>query len=177
MANVVNPETESITLNTTLEIPTLDPATELEQPLYESTSNPEAEAIVEATPLDADALTEPVVEAAEERLSAAPEVVAEPEAELPPPAAATPPIEIEDEAEPVPAIAAEAPAQAPALIPAPAPEAHAVPEPGEDFSAALAAFEREQAAEAAAVEVYGDKIVSGKVQKQTDKYLVVDVGL
>jgi small subunit ribosomal protein S1 len=179
MANVVNPETESITLNTTLEIPTLDPATELEQPLYESTSNPEAEAIVEAPPLDADALTEPVVEAAEERLSAAPEVAAEPElptaepepeAELPPPAAATPPIEIEDEAEPAPAIAAEAPA-------APAPEAHAAPEPGEDFSAALAAFEREQAAEAAAVEVYGDKIVSGKVAKQTDKYLVIDVGL
>ncbi len=60
---------------------------------------------------------------------------------------------------------------------APAPEAHAPPEPGEDFSAALAAFEREQAAEAAAVEVYGDKIVSGRVAKQTDKYLVVDVGL
>ena len=31
----------------------------------------------------------------------------------------------------------------------------------EDFSAALEAFEREQAAEAAAVEAYGDKVVSG----------------
>ena len=30
MANVLNPETESITLNTELETPTLDPATELE---------------------------------------------------------------------------------------------------------------------------------------------------
>ena len=47
MANVLNPETESITLNTELETPTLDPATELEhlaridQPSPESTSNPE----------------------------------------------------------------------------------------------------------------------------------------
>jgi len=160
MANVVNPETESITLNTTLETSTLDPATELEQlpridqPSRESTSNPEAVAIAEAPPLDADALTEPVVEAAREQLSAP-----APEAELPPPA----------EAEPAPPIAAETVASAP--------EAHAAPEPGEDFSAALAAFEREQAAEAAAVEVYGDKIVSGKVEKQTDQYLVVDVGL
>jgi small subunit ribosomal protein S1 len=47
----------------------------------------------------------------------------------------------------------------------------------DDFSAALAAFEREQAAEAAAVEAYGDKIVSGTVLKQTEKHLVVDVGL
>ena len=50
-------------------------------------------------------------------------------------------------------------------------------EPADDFSEALAAFEREQAAEAAAVEAYGDKVVSGKVEKQTEKYLVVDVGL
>ena len=41
MANVLNPEPESITLNTTMETPTLEPATELEQPSYESTSNPE----------------------------------------------------------------------------------------------------------------------------------------
>jgi small subunit ribosomal protein S1 len=47
----------------------------------------------------------------------------------------------------------------------------------DDFSAALEAFEREQAAEAAAVEAYGDKIVSGTVIKQTEKHLVVDVGL
>ena len=46
MANVLNPETESITLNTELETPTLEPATELEhlasidQPSRESTSNP-----------------------------------------------------------------------------------------------------------------------------------------
>ena len=47
----------------------------------------------------------------------------------------------------------------------------------DDFSAALEAFEREQAAEAAAVEAYGDKIVSGTVIKQTEKHLVIDVGL
>jgi len=47
----------------------------------------------------------------------------------------------------------------------------------DDFSAALEAFEREQAAEAAAVEAYGDKVVSGTVIKHTDKHLVVDVGL
>jgi len=46
-----------------------------------------------------------------------------------------------------------------------------------DFSAALEAFEREQAAEAAAVEAYGDKIVQGTVIKQTEKNLIVDVGL
>jgi small subunit ribosomal protein S1 len=48
---------------------------------------------------------------------------------------------------------------------------------GEDFSAQLEAFEREQAAEAAAVEAYGDSIVSGTVIKLTDKHAVIDVGL
>ena len=47
----------------------------------------------------------------------------------------------------------------------------------DDFSAALEAFEREQAAEAAAVEAYGDKVVTGTVIKQTDKHVVIDVGL
>ena len=50
-------------------------------------------------------------------------------------------------------------------------------ESAEDFSSALAAFEREQAAEAAAVEAYGDKVVTGKVVEQREKHLVVDVGL
>jgi small subunit ribosomal protein S1 len=48
---------------------------------------------------------------------------------------------------------------------------------GEDFSAQLEAFEREQAAEAAAVEAYGDSIVSGTILKLTDKHAVIDVGL
>ncbi len=152
MANVLNPETESITLNTELETPTLDPATELDESSLESTSNLSTSDVVESSPLDADALTEPVAQAA------TPEQAAEPEA--------------------VAAAAPEAPA-APAATVAPpktsAPAHHA--EPADDFSEALAAFEREQAAEAAAVEAYGDKVVSGKVKKQTEKHLVVDVGL
>ena len=63
MANVLNPEPESITLNTELETPTLEPATELEQPLLESTSNPETAEVVESPALDADALTKSVAEA------------------------------------------------------------------------------------------------------------------
>jgi small subunit ribosomal protein S1 len=154
MPNVLNPEPESITLNTELETPTLDPATELEQPSSESTSNPETAqefAAVETPALDADAPTEPVAEA----VSAQPEPVST--------------------AEPVTAPVAETPAAA-----APAAKSGAHHEHGEsmdDFSAALAAFEREQAAEAAAVEAYGDKVVSGTVIKQVEKFLVVDVGL
>ena len=143
MPNVLNPEPESITLNTELELPTLEPATELEQPPYESTSNTEtaefAVAHDELAALDADALTEPVAEAAP-----ATQVVTE---------VAGPP-------EPVAAAAPEVEA-------APVHEAHAH-ETADDFSAALAAFEREQAAEAAAVEAYGDKVVSGTVIKTTE---------
>ena len=181
MANVLNPEPESITLNTELETPTLEPATELEslprvdQSSRESTSNTEtAEAVAAVDPaaLDADALTEPVAEAAapaEQAVAAPVEAVAEPalaaavEAEV---ASSAGPASAEAEAQ---AASVEEPA-------APAHEAHA-PESMDDFSAALAAFEREQAAEAAAVEAYGDKVVSGTVIKATDKHLVIDVGL
>ncbi len=142
MPNVLNPEPESITLNTELETPTLDPAMELDAPLSESTSNPEtaeAQTAVESHALDADAPTEPVAQA----------VPAQQEhTEL---------------AQPVARVAS-------------APSEHSA-ESADDFSAALEAFEREQAAEAAAVEAYGDKVVSGTVLKQTDKHLVVDVGL
>ncbi len=137
MANVLNPEPESITLNTELETPTLDPATELEQPSYESTSNLETADAVEANVLDADthatesARAEAHVESTAAQTQSAPAAVAATQAS----------------------------------------------EPAEDFSAALEAFEREQAAEAAAVEAYGDKLVPGTVLKQTEKYLVVDVGL
>ena len=63
MANLLNPEPESATLNTQMEALTLDPATELEQPLPESTSTPETALAVDTPALDADAPTEPVVEA------------------------------------------------------------------------------------------------------------------
>jgi small subunit ribosomal protein S1 len=187
MANVLNPETESTTLNTEMEIPTLDPAAELEQPSPESTSNTETAEVAVTNALDADAPTEPVAEAVLQ--------VAETEA--------TPQVEATIEAAPAEAVATEVPAQ-PATEPAAelnaAPPAESIAEPApvavapaptkapaahhehglesmDDFSAALEAFEREQAAEAAAVEAYGDKIVSGTVIKQTEKHLVIDVGL
>ena len=165
MPNVLNPEPESITLNTELETPTLEPATEFEQPSYESTSNTETEeeAPIELATLDADAQTEPVVKDAPVEQAEATEA-----------AATQAKVSTEDFVQSI--------AQTqPAVETAPATavhthEAHG-PESMDDFSAALAAFEREQAAEAAAVEAYGDKIVSGTVIKQTEKHLVVDVGL
>jgi small subunit ribosomal protein S1 len=163
MPNVLNPEPESITLNTELEIPTLEPATELEQPPYESTSNTETAEVAltddELAALDADAPTEPV-----DQTPPVAEVAA---AETPQVTASAPPVdEVASPSESVPEPRAAAPVH----------EAHG-PESAEDFSAALAAFEREQAAEAAAVEAFGDKIVSGTVIKATDKHLVIDVGL
>jgi small subunit ribosomal protein S1 len=193
MANVLNPEPESITLNTELETPTLDPATELEQPSYESTSNtetPEVVVAVDLAALDADALTEPVAEAAPAEEATQVEAVAEtaPAAEV----ATEVPAQSQPAAEPAPelAVPAEAAPASETSVVAEVHEPQAVPKPetkaappehglesAEDFSAALAAFEREQAAEAAAVEAYGDKVVSGTVLKQTEKHLVVDVGL
>jgi small subunit ribosomal protein S1 len=171
MANVLNPEPESITLNSTLEPTTLEPATELEQPSSESTSNPETAEVVEIPALDADAPTEPVVEAVTVEAAPAGEIAPEVVAQAEPAVAAA--------AEPVVEAAAESVVEAAPAAKAPAPSK--APEHGlesmDDFSAALAAFEREQAAEAAAVEAYGDKIVSGTVIKQTEKHLVVDVGL
>ncbi|HET7103522.1 MAG TPA: 30S ribosomal protein S1 [Terracidiphilus sp.] len=133
MADVLNPETESTTLNTQFETPTLEPAAEQAQPSPESTSNPETAEVLASSALDADASNQPAAEAA-------------------------------------------APAHHDLHVEPESPTEHAA-DTTEDFSAALEAFEREQAAEAAAVEAYGDKIVSGTVVKQTEKHLVVDVGL
>jgi small subunit ribosomal protein S1 len=202
MAKVVNPEPESTTLNTELESTILEPAAEQEQPSPESTSNTETPKAAELSTLDADApsksvapvapeaedthVAEVTAEAApaaevatEDRASSPPEVQPEPEIK----AAAVVDAASHDEAEPavaVPqpevAVAAEPVAAAPAPAKAAASAEHSL-EHMDDFSAALEAFEREQAAEAAAVEAYGDKIVSGTVIKQTDKHLVIDVGL
>jgi small subunit ribosomal protein S1 len=189
MSNVLNPETESITLNTEMETPTLEPATELQQPSFESTSNPETAEITEAIEpfaLDADTTTEPVAAAApDEQASLVPEIAPVETAETPAP------VESAHTVEPAPAeeavaaapavevpVASEPVAAAPAVAPRkPATHSEHGTESMEDFSAALEAFEREQAAEAAAVEAYGDKVVSGTVIKQTEKHLVVDVGL
>ncbi len=163
MVNVVNPETESITLNTELE--TLEPATEQQQPLQESTSNPvtaEAVAAVESPAVDADTPTEPQAETV-------PVVEAT--------AVAAPVPEPVSQAEPAPQAEAVQATAAPEPAAAESADADHSLESMDDFSAALEAFEREQAAEAAAVEAYGDKVVTGTVLKQTDKHLVVDVGL
>jgi len=117
MADVLNPlQTESTPLNTELEEPTLEAATEQSAPSLESTHNPE--------------------------ISQAPE---------------------NSTSEAVNAAAHEPTEDSEINM--------------EDFSAALEAFDREQAAEAAAVEAYGDSIVAGTVVKLTDKHVVVDVGL
>jgi small subunit ribosomal protein S1 len=182
MANVLNPEPESITLNTEME--TLDPTTELEQPPFESTSNHEAAHAAEFAALDADAPTEPAadeeprVEAADAASTHSTTIeVAEPQAVVAEPQAHAAAAAISDLAAP----AESAPVvEARSAAPPPAHAHHAEHagfEGGEDFSAALEAFEREQAAEAAAVEAYGDKVVTGTVIKQTDKHLVIDVGL
>ena len=179
MPNVLNPEPESITLNTQLELPTFEPATEPDQPLHESTSNTEtAEAVtaVEPTALDADALTEPVAEAVTAEHAAPVEAAAADLRELAVPADGPPVAEPADAAEKkTEQIEAVHEHEEHAV------ESHGLDSPSmdsmDDFSAALAAFEREQAAEAAAVEAYGDKVVSGTVIKATDKHLIVDVGL
>ncbi len=196
MANVLNPKPESTTLNTEFETPTLEPATELEQPSFESTSTPETPDTVEVPALDADAPTLPAVDAAPE---AAPPAVAEPVAEdqtlEAEPVAEHQIAEAEPvaehqvaESEPVAEhqiaeaepVAEHQIAEAGPVAASPPPvrvfEPH-TPTEVEDFSAALEAFEREQAAEAAAVEAYGDKIVPGRVIEQREKFLVVDVGL
>jgi small subunit ribosomal protein S1 len=188
MSNVLNPETESITLNTELEAPILEPATELEQPSFESTSNhdnAETHQAIESSALDADATTEPVAAAAPQaETAAAPQPALGETAETPAPVQSVQ-AEPAQAVEPAPVEGAEAASAAEeSLAAAPlarAPQKRAAPaehaESTEDFSAALEAFEREQAAEAAAVEAYGDKVVQGTVVKQTEKHLVVDVGL
>jgi small subunit ribosomal protein S1 len=148
MTDVLNPETEKTTLNTELETPTLEPATDAVVPSPESTSTTEVSTDVDTTPTIATPIAVETAPVAEVPVIAA-VAVTEPEAV--------------STAEPVVAVK-------------PAGGAHDL-ETADDFSAALAAFEREQAAEAAAVEAYGDSIVSGTVIKQTEKNLVVDVGL
>jgi small subunit ribosomal protein S1 len=100
-------------------------------------------------------------------------------AETAPVVEAAPLVEAAPEAEQ--AASAPQPQAAEPVAAAPAPAKAARPDHSldsmDDFSAALEAFEREQAAEAAAVEAFGDKIVSGTVIKATDKHLVIDVGL
>ncbi len=154
MANVLNPEqNESITLSTDMDTLTLDAATEPSEPSAEFAPNPETES-QEIAALDSlHAVADSRAQEATEASAAL--VVAEVEAPV-----------------------AESKTIAPESAAAPATAADEGDLAGmEDFAAALESFDREQAAEAAAVEAYGDKVVSGTVFKQTEKHLVVDVGL
>ena len=145
MANVLNPEPESITLNTELETPTLETATEFEHPSYESTSTPETAEVVTADELatmDADAPTEPVVELAHP-------VVEVTHVEETPHGTTTVEVPLAEELQ-TEVSGPTAPEVAPVaktehVAPAHAHDSHGS-EGMDDFSAALAAFEREQAA-------------------------------
>jgi len=196
MADVLNLETESTPLNTQLENPELESATELQESSLESTSNPVVPEVPEiseevetipasevdsalatvaaATPADVEPAPVAEVVAVETEAPAAPASVVPAAVEPVAPVAAAPV---------VPAAPARPIAQQKPLIPV---VANVAPsnqladhdfDGGEDFSAQLEAFEREQAAEAAAVEAYGDSIVMGTVIKLTDKHAVIDVGL
>ncbi|HWT66960.1 MAG TPA: 30S ribosomal protein S1 [Terracidiphilus sp.] len=132
--------------------------------------NPETESTTLNTELET-----PTLEPAAESLQPSPESTSTPETVE---AVASPALDADapTESAEAPAVVAEATVE-PAQIAEVTAEADHASESMEDFSAALEAFEREQAAEAAAVEAYGDKIVTGTVVKQTEKHLVVDVGL
>jgi len=198
MADVLNLETESTPLNTELETPELESVTDLQESSLESTSNPvvsEEPETVEASAVESALATveSETAQASSAEVAPEPEVALAIETEAP---AVAPVAEAASPAEPIataPAIV-EPVAEVPAVIapPVAAPKAPEAVKPkvanvasahdhdfdgGEDFSAQLEAFEREQAAEAAAVEAYGDSVVSGTVIKLTDKHAVIDVGL
>jgi small subunit ribosomal protein S1 len=163
MANVLNPEqTESITLSTDMDTLTLDAATEHVESPAEFAHNPEAEsqeiAALDSLHAVADSRA---VEATESSVpasqAAAIAAVAEP-ATFEHPVAGTASIATQS-AKPTPATAEDGDLAS-----------------MEDFAAALESFDREQAAEAAAL-AFDDNIVTGTVIKLTDKHVVVDVGL
>ena len=200
MADVLNLETESTPLNTQLENPELESATAVAEPLPESTSNPVVVDEPEAAAVESALATveSQTAEAESAAIAAEPEAVAAAAEAVVEPAVAEPVAEVAPVVEQV-AAEVETPVAEPVLAAAPArPIAHQKPldrqpivpvvanvasshdhdfDGGEDFSAQLEAFEREQAAEAAAVEAYGDSVVNGTIIKLTDKHAVIDVGL
>ena len=203
MADVLNLETESTPLNTELETPELESVTDLQESSLESTSNPvvsEEPETVEASAVESALATveSETAQASSAEVAPEPEVAEISETEASEPAVAAPVAEAASVAEPVataPAPEVIEPAAAAPAVAAPSVAAPKASEPvkpkvanvasahdhdfdgGEDFSAQLEAFEREQAAEAAAVEAYGDSVVAGTVIKLTDKHAVIDVGL
>ena len=187
MADVLNLETESTPLNTELETPELESVTELQEPSLESTSNPvvsEEPETVEASAVESALATVESESAEVASVEVAPEAPAEvavaveaPVAEL---VAAPEAVEVEEPKQAAAPVAAPKAPERQAIVPVVANVASVHDhdfDGGEDFSAQLEAFEREQAAEAAAVEAYGDSVVTGTVIKLTDKHAVIDVGL
>jgi small subunit ribosomal protein S1 len=136
MPDVLNPETESTTLNTELETPTLEAATDHAEPSLDLHHEPSLHDLH----LPADETTE--------------------HASSPAPSVSHAPTTTEDGTTHYgSALTSES------------------DEMGmEDFAAALESFDREQAAEAAAMQS-DEHVVTGTVIKLTDKHVVVDVGL
>ncbi len=149
MADVLNPEqTESIPLNTEMETLTLEATAEQAEPSHPFAPTPEAES-QEIAALDS-------LHAVADSRTLEPEAVTA-----------------------APVAAAAVSAAETHSVEAKAP--HGATDDGdlssmEDFAAALESFDREQAAEAAALS-FDDNIVTGTVIKLTDKQVVVDVGL
>ena len=129
MPNVLNPETESKPLTTELETPTLEAATDHNDPSLESTHHHETEQATSTTTDAAHATTTETDDGTVHYGS----------------------VDLSGSAE--------------------------SDETGmDDFAAALESFDREQAAEAAAMQS-DEHVVTGTVIKITDKHVVVDVGL
>ncbi len=176
MANVLNPEqTESITLSTEMDTLTLDAATEQAEPSAEFAHNPEAEsqeiAALDSLHAVADSRA---VEATESAVAASPVAAVVAEAPVAEPKVSEPEVAETKTAE-IKTVAAESAHTAAATAEEGDPSSSDFASM-EDFAAALESFDREQAAEAAAL-AFDDNIVTGTVIKLTDKHVVVDVGL
>jgi small subunit ribosomal protein S1 len=146
MQNVLNPETESKTLSPELETLTLEAATDHSDPSFESTHHHEAST---------------------EHVSTTPEAVAETTTADHVPTPAQTFVEAED---------GTVHYGSAASISASSEETGSDEMGMDDFAAALESFDREQAAEAAALQS-DEHVVTGTVVKLTDKHVVVDVGL
>jgi small subunit ribosomal protein S1 len=137
-----------------METLTLDAATEQAEPSHEIAHNPEAES-QEIAALDS---LHAVADSRSVEAETAVIAVAEAAPAIEEPTAVESPVVSAIHAEATPAVADESDLSM------------------EDFAAALESFDREQAAEAAAL-AFDDNIVTGTVIKLTDKHVVVDVGL
>jgi small subunit ribosomal protein S1 len=146
MQNVLNPETESKTLSPELETLTLEATTDQSEPSFESTHHHEAPTAHASTTPDATTAHSVTTPASTSAQTS---------------------VETEDGTVHYGSAASLSASS----------EETAGEEMGmDDFAAALESFDREQAAEAAALQS-DEHVVTGTVVKLTDKHVVVDVGL